>query len=497
LKELSKQVDGPSRVRKSDIEQLRRRLEKLVEQRDQAASEPRREEIPTKIRRLEEKVDSIKRIIDDDRIVLESLRSNADEEHRVSMLREQCTKETERLEDTIRENTFTFQKFNLQAPEGLPSYNDNNDQELFAFVQGIRDKVQAEYDKAKTAHSNAEDVFQRAQRLLSERSAVVATKNQSLQLSKSRLEVLSAPGGGVAKVDNVIENLRKYEAPLGLQSPKRGSNPREVLAYLENRLEEIDADAPLVNEEYSRKLLKKLKRMGKMKLKDGNTEYNCPCCLRDMNKQVYDEFVNAMDAWMQDPNATFANKQKEAEYIENKAKYDDWKKVVYESSDDVREHQRLQKECALAEAALQELRDGISSNQDSLSKQKKELTERRDEMDELREFFDSSKRWAEDAHNINEKRVQMGQANDQLGLGTAVAGRDLRSVENELTERAAKKEEHVDEINKLNKEMSELNNRMAMLATQVCLRGVCTAGFESSCLPNFAIADFQHGGFTS
>jgi DNA repair exonuclease SbcCD ATPase subunit len=471
LKELSKSVDGPVRVRKSDVEDIRRRLLKLVEQRDQATSDPRREEIPTKIRRLEEKVDSITRKIDDDRIALDGLRLCADAEHQISMLREQCTKDAETLEETIRESSFTFQKFNLQATEGLPSYNDDGGRQLVTFVQGIVDNVQAEYDKAKTAHSKAEDASQRAQRVFSEKSAVVATKTQSLQSMRSRLEALSASGGGVAKVDKVIESLRKYEAPLGLQSPKRGSNPREVLAYLENRLDEIDADAPLVNEEYSRKLLKKLKKMAKMKNKDGNRDFNCPCCLRDMNQNNYEQFSGVMDEYMQNPNATFASKEKEAEYVENKAKYDDWKKVVYESSDDVREHQRLQKECASAETALQELRDEISSNQESLSKQKSELTERRDEMDELREFFDSCKRWVEDAHRIKEKRMQIDQKNDELSLSTAVSGRDLRSVEKELTARTAKKEEHVNEINRLNKEMSELNNRMATLATQVSWLG--------------------------
>lgn len=91
---LSSVADGPIRVRKSDVDDVRRRVEKIAAQRDEANTDPRREEIPTEIRRLEEKVDSIKRQIEDDRIALDNLRLCADAENQISMLREQCTKDS-------------------------------------------------------------------------------------------------------------------------------------------------------------------------------------------------------------------------------------------------------------------------------------------------------------------------------------------------------------------------------------------------------------------
>ena len=267
LKELSSKTEGPVRVRKSDVEDVRRRVEKLVAQRDQANADPRREEIPTEIRRLEEKVDSIKRQIEDDRIALDSLRLCADAENQISMLREQCTKDVELLEETIRENSFSLQKFNIQPTGDMPHYNDDDGRALVTFIESYVDKSQAEYTKAKAAFTAAEDEAEKSQRTVNEKGAICVSRQQNLQSISNRIDTLR--DGAVAKVESAMAKILKYEAGEGLDGPAKNAPIGDFLSYLDDRLKALDEDSPLDDAEYSTRLLKKLRRLAKKKTQAG------------------------------------------------------------------------------------------------------------------------------------------------------------------------------------------------------------------------------------
>jgi DNA repair protein RAD50 len=98
LAQINSQVSTTSRFRKSDVEEAKRNAARLADERDVANSDPRRTEIPTEIRSLEEKIDKFKREIDDDQIALNDLRHSAEAQNAIAVLREQSTKELEMLQ---------------------------------------------------------------------------------------------------------------------------------------------------------------------------------------------------------------------------------------------------------------------------------------------------------------------------------------------------------------------------------------------------------------
>ena len=464
LKELSSKTEGPVRVRKSDVEDVRRRVEKLVSQRDQANADPRREEIPTEIRRLEEKVDAIKRQIEDDRIILDSLRLCADAENQISMLREQCSKDVELLEETIRENSFSLQKFNIQPTGDMPHYNDDDGRALVAFVESFVDKAQAEYTKAKAAFAAAEDEAEKSQRLVNEKNAISASRQQNLLSMSNRIDALR--DGAVAKVESTMAKILKYEAGEGLDAPAKDAPVGDFLSYLDDRMKALDEDSPLDDTVYSVQLLRQLRKLAKKKSQAGQVEdYKCPCCARYMDDEEFGVFKATMKDLMTNSPLVEVNETKVEKHKEMKEKYAKWRKILSDYSSDFREYQRLLKEHVSSETELQTNLDEIAAFKNSLGKLKDKSTERRNEMDEVRDLVESCKRWAEDAHRIKEKRMQINQKNDELTM-SATTGRDLRTVEKELQNRVDSKEEKIQQINKLNKEMTELNNRVANLATQ-------------------------------
>lgn len=463
LKELSRRMEAPVRIRKGDVEEVRRRVEKLVKQRDQASADPRREEIPTEIRRLEEKVDSIKRQIDDDRIALDGLRLCADAENQITMLREQCTKEVELLEETIRENSFSLQKFNIQPSEKLPSYDDDDGRALVTFVEAIVDKIQAEYSKAKSELDKAETDVNQTQRTVNEMTATCSSKQQSLQSISSRMEAMK--GGPVAKVEATIEKLRELEQSEGLEPPAKNCSAEDAVTYIDGRLKTLEDESPLDDQEYSKKLLRKLRKLAKKKGDDGK-EFRCPCCTRAMDDDEYRTFKEKFEELMEESVLVSADQESTDRYNSLKKKYEKWVKVLRNNLVEIREYERLQKECSTAETEVQQLRDDLSTQQTCLSELKTKSANRRNEVDEIRELVEISKRWADDAHRIKDKRIQINHKKDELSMSTAVSGRDLRTVEKELNSKIESKEEKINAINRLNKEMTELNNRVTQLSSQ-------------------------------
>lgn len=464
LQELKGKTEGPVRVRKSDVEDMRRRVESLVKQRDEANNDPRREKIPIEIRRLEEKVDSVKRRIEDDRIALESLRLCADAENQISMLREQCTKDVETLEETIRENAYLLQKYNLrlQGDGSLPSYEDDDGRGLVTYMESLVDKAQAEHSKAKAKHFKMEEDFNKSQRTLNEMQAACASKQQSLQSINARISSLK--DGPVAKVESAIEELRTHESELGLEAPAKGASIKDIISYIDSRIQKVDEESPLDDIDYSVKLLKKLRKLAKKK-KDGAQAYRCPCCTREMDDEQYGVFKETINDLMEESPLVVVREGEVEEHNQIKQRYGDWRKIMWDNSSDFREYDRLQKEGTAVESDLQRLREEMATQKTNVAEQKEKTNECRLEVDEARDLVDSCKRWAEDASRIKDKRMQINQKNDELTV-SATSGRDLKTVEKELRERTDEKEDAISQINKLNKEMTELNNSLSMFTNQ-------------------------------
>jgi chromosome segregation ATPase len=142
----------------------------------------------------------------------------------------------------------------------------------------------------------------------------------------------------------------------------------------------------------------------------------------------------------------------------SRSHYQQWCKIVSENMNGVLDYKRLANEASALEQNVEELQGVLSEKTQELDQAKNSNTDLQTEC---------SKRWAEAAGRIAEKRMQVNQKQLDLSMSNAdIGGRDLKTVEKELQERVDKKEMHSSQINRLNKEMSGINNRIATLSTQ-------------------------------
>ena len=210
----------------------------------------------------------------------------------------------------------------------------------------------------------------------------------------------------------------------------RDSPPQEVLDYLDDRLAEIEEDAPSDDADFARKLLRKLGRLAKVP-DDSDIGYRlvCPCCDREMNRDETGVFKAKLEALKQDSALVKTSSAEVDEYNNMKASYEKWRKSMSSKMDDLRDHKRLREERANLELALDTARDDLERHQGQLQEEQATASTLRSEVEELRDLLDHVRRWSTDAARISEKRMQIGQKRQDMTLDTALHGRDLRSVE--------------------------------------------------------------------
>jgi DNA repair protein RAD50 len=246
LQSINSQVSMTSRHRKSDVEEAKRVAAKFSKERDEANADPRRTEIPTEIRSMEEKIDKYKREIEDDQIALRDLRHSAAAQNAIAVLREQCVKDLETLQEQLQEQSYVMQKFNISSPPELPGARggDENGEELATAIESTVDSVTSKHESANLELTKVTADMNRIQRLVSEKSALLSHDQQTLAAKKARLNQLGGANGSIDKVRRVVQAVREYQQSIGITTPNLDeSQPQELLAYLESRLEEEEADS--------------------------------------------------------------------------------------------------------------------------------------------------------------------------------------------------------------------------------------------------------------
>lgn len=234
-----------------------------AKQRDEASNDPRKTEIPIEIRQMEEKIDKIKRELDDDRMTLDALRHSTEAQNSIVVLQEQCAADLEGLEDAFSDQNYTLQKFNIEPPpKKLPSEGDDTGGLLVSVVDDVCESVRSKYSAINSDISKNTEEVGKAQQVVSEQSALLASKRHRQATVKTNLDVLSGDSGSRAKVCNVVAELRRHENKIGASLTVDENSPQELVNYLDDRLEEIEEDlADLDAPKVAKKVLQKLKKM--------------------------------------------------------------------------------------------------------------------------------------------------------------------------------------------------------------------------------------------
>jgi chromosome segregation ATPase len=181
--------------------------------------------------------------------------------------------------------------------------------------------------------------------------------------------------------------------------------------------------------------------------------------------EVFTKTLNELVDTLSQPRDTEENYHRLASF------YQQFRKLLSDKMEDLRDYQRLTEESSDIEKESSRLEDDIEIFESTLLGQEGTESDIQVELNELRELVDVARRWSEDASRIAEKRMQIVQKNQNLTASVVDSSRDLRTVESEMNELMEKKDTLTNRINRLNKEMTQLNNAVSTLSIQVSANG--------------------------
>lgn len=195
---------------------------------------------------------------------MKDLRHTAEAQHEITVLKQQIERDVEDLKESLQESDFALKSKNIQVPiVDLPE--DETGSELNDVMDNLTEEVTSKFQTADLDLQRATEDLHRIQNVLSEKSALLA-RDQQLALSKrDRLAHLSSENGSIKKVENVVFELRRFEASIGVTTPPALSEakPQELFYYLEEKLEREESEntegiQPVVVKKIMKKLKKKV-----------------------------------------------------------------------------------------------------------------------------------------------------------------------------------------------------------------------------------------------
>jgi DNA repair protein RAD50 len=230
-----------------------------AEERNELNNDPRRLQITKEIRDMEDSMEKLRRKIDDETSILQSLKLNADAQSSLLTLQEQCDKDVDVLDDNIREESYTLNKFDIFPPTQLPRDDDDDGDQLANVIMDLMEKARQKYDVAESSLEKSTDEIVSIQKIIAEKSALLAGNQKSLALLKSKKSSLT---NSVLEILKTVDELRRHEAQQGYKLTVSEDEPRNVIEYIDQRLQEVEDDVPELNPaRTSKRVAKRLRKL--------------------------------------------------------------------------------------------------------------------------------------------------------------------------------------------------------------------------------------------
>lgn len=191
------------------------------------------------------------------------LRENAEMQHEVAILKEQIGRDLEDVNESIHSSDADLRSRNIAVPTvDIPGdeTGDLLNDAMDTLMADISEKFRASEDELK----KVTDEFYTAQGVASEKKALFIYDRQRIEEKSQGMEELTSENGGIRKVLRVVQELRQFEAASNVTIPPRinESKPRELLAYLDEKLEAEEAEnVEGIQPEVVGKILKRLKKL--------------------------------------------------------------------------------------------------------------------------------------------------------------------------------------------------------------------------------------------
>ena len=156
-----------------------------------------------------------------------------------------------------------------------------------------------------------------------------------------------------------------------------------------------------------------------------------------------------------------------------KKNYQTWRNSINEIIPELMEHARITAELGSLEATISEMTASVLSHQSQLDTLNEEHAATQIQFNDFRSLVELTKRWLDEAGKIAGKKMRISQKNTDLSLSmTSVSNtnnRNLRTVERDVESKMEEKDNLMNKINRLNKEMSAINTNIGNISTQVCI----------------------------
>lgn len=462
LTQISSQMSSSlSRVRKSDVDDAKRQAGELAKQRDNYNKHPRREEITKDIRVLEDRLKSIAVTIEQDTKIRDQLRLRSNEQNEIDMLEKQVAQEYDVLTDLLKENSYLISS----QGEDVRVTRDDPIAPVEVLHNNVRNKLLKAQDDVERCNSVVGDV----QKKVSEKQALVNNhRNRFTQLTQKNKQLMR-DGGGVEKIKSIIRAILRLEKDHGIDLDRINDDttPSELLKYIAERVKELSEHEE--RPEQITKIIKRLKKMSKNSLA-------CPCCEREWTEDKEFTTFHKRMSELADPLVSelhFMANKKSKETSDTLQKYEHFRRSTSENMSDYLEYTRVLEELKELENLIKEEEgggyDSLNNLETDLKTEENALKEKKELAEELQTLSttvngiqDSAKRVWEKMGNVKEKRERL----KYQFMGNVDDPRDLKTVEKDLAKSSDQKEVAYTNINKLNNEQKQLNEKISRVTNQ-------------------------------
>ncbi|GKY96139.1 hypothetical protein MPSEU_000573900 [Mayamaea pseudoterrestris] len=453
MNQLNKDISSSSRLRRGEVEEAKKNAERLANERDEANSDPRLQNIEIEIRQIEDKWEELKRKQTDIKVELDALQESAEAHTAIATLDEELTREYETLEESVKDYSSLLCRFNLQDLEKLPKMSGDGQAVVDAVEQmgiEIRDKLNDAQDRlgmATSAYNKQESAF-------AEKSWALRTIRQNLQVLEQQKNVSE---GAVVKVRAVVEKLREDNPGVLLNE----NDPTALRKLIDEKIEDINDSLASTDPSVIKSVMKRL-----LKLANSNNPV-CPCCEQKLDTPEKLRTYSDRGKLLWSDNSPLLSDLAE-ERVAAKSEYQSWRLTIDKHSSAIQNYVDLQSELKARESDNQSLDGEVNLLSHILAQLKDEMEDLRAEAVDLEELAKASDRWKDTSLRIGQKAMTIHSKRKDLAIlnRSSANVRDRRTVDREYTAVT----EEIDRLSSkktgLNHEATKLNQLISQTAQQ-------------------------------
>lgn len=252
------------RLRKTSVQDAEEEAAKAARARDEMNNNKRRTDIPTELRYHKDEIERLTAKIAAEKATLDDLRSSAEQIQSINVLKEQCEKELENLQEDRGEIHYEWRQYKVSPPPTvLPGIDvDEKGEELKKIFCTVHDEISRKVEEKEHELVRDEDKVKKHQQFVSEKSALLKHDEEALNAKRPRMV---QTGHSFEEAKRIFVELREYEQrDLQVPTPAIVSfeKPDTLMEYLNDRVNDIEGSSTLgVPPETVRKIMKKLFRL--------------------------------------------------------------------------------------------------------------------------------------------------------------------------------------------------------------------------------------------